>query len=81
MAEVWVESTKKMKDSISGVGKAFGRVGDTVSKTFAPQVKAVKDFGEDLYYIFANLETHLLVIDRRILQEDDAVVRTFRGPY
>ena len=59
MAEVWVESTKKMKDSISGVGKAFGRVGDTVSKTFAPQVKAVKDFGEDLYYIFANLETHL----------------------
>lgn len=59
MAEVWVESTKKMKDSISGVGKAFGRVGDIVSKTFAPQVKAVKDFGEDLYYIFANLETHL----------------------
>lgn len=59
MAEVWAESTKKMKDSISGVGKAFGRVGDTVSKTFAPQVKAVKDFGEDLYYIFANLETHL----------------------
>ena len=59
MAEAWAESTKKMKDSISGVGKAFSRVGDTMSKTFAPQVKAVKDFGEDLYYIFANLENHL----------------------
>lgn len=59
MAEAWGESAKKMKDSISAVGKAFSRVGDTMSKTFAPQVKAVKDFGEDLYYIFANLENHL----------------------
>ena len=59
MAEAWSESTKKMKDSISGVGKAFSRAGDSMSKTFAPQVKAVKDFGEDLYYIFANLDTHL----------------------
>lgn len=59
MAEAWSESTKRMKDSISGVGEAFGRVGDTMAKTFAPQVKAVKEFGVDLYNVFANLDTHL----------------------
>lgn len=59
MAEAWSESTKRMKDSISGVGKAFGRAGDTMAKTFAPQVKAVKEFGVDLYNVFANLDTHL----------------------
>ena len=48
-----------MKDSISGVGEAFGRAGDTMAKTFAPQVKAVKEFGVDLYNVFANLDTHL----------------------
>lgn len=59
LAEAWSESTKRMKDSISGVGKAFGRAGDTISKTFAPQAKAVKEFGVDLYNVFANLDTHL----------------------
>ena len=59
LAEVWSESTKRMKDSISGVGEAFGRAGDTMAKTFAPQVKAVKEFGVDLYNVFANLDTHL----------------------
>lgn len=59
MAEAWSESTKRMKDSISGVGEAFGRAGDTMAKTFAPQVKAVKEFGVDLYNVFANLDTHL----------------------
>jgi tape measure domain-containing protein len=59
LAEAWSESTKRMKDSISGVGEAFGRAGDTMAKTFAPQVKAVKEFGVDLYNVFANLDTHL----------------------
>lgn len=59
MAEAWSESTKRMRDSISGVGEAFGRAGDTMAKTFAPQVKAVKEFGVDLYNVFANLDTHL----------------------
>lgn len=59
MAEAWSESTKRMKDSISGVGKAFGRAGDTISKTFAPQVQAVKEFGKALGDIFANIGTHL----------------------
>lgn len=59
LAEAWSESTKRMKDSISGVGEAFGRAGDTMAKTFAPQVKAVKEFGLDLYNVFANLDTHL----------------------
>lgn len=59
LAEAWSESTKRMKDSISGVGQAFGRAGDTMAKTFAPQVKAVKEFGVDLYNVFANLDTHL----------------------
>ena len=59
MAEAWSESTKRMKDSISGVGKAFGRAGDTISKTFAPQVQAVKDFGKALGDIFAHVGDHL----------------------
>lgn len=59
MAEAWSESTKRMKDSISGVGKAFGRAGDTISKTFAPQVQAVKEFGKALGDVFANIGTHL----------------------
>ena len=59
MAEAWSESTKRMKDSISGVGKAFGRAGDTISKTFAPQVQAVKDFGKALGDIFTNIGDHL----------------------
>lgn len=59
MAEVWSESTKRMKDSISAVGKAFGRAGDTISKTFAPQVQAVKEFGKALGDVFANIGTHL----------------------
>ncbi|MBF0920089.1 MAG: tape measure protein [Atopobium sp.] len=59
MAEAWSESTKRMKDSISGVGKAFGRAGDTISKTFAPQVQAVKDFGKALGDIFAHIGDHL----------------------
>lgn len=59
LAEAWSESTKRMKDSISGVGEAFGRAGDTMAKTFAPQVKAVKEFGVDLYNVFANLDTNL----------------------
>lgn len=59
LAEAWSESTKRMKDSISGVGEAFGRAGDTMAKTFAPQVKAVEEFGVDLYNVFANLDTHL----------------------
>ena len=59
LAEAWSESTKKMKDAISDVGKAFGRAGDTMAKTFAPQVKAAKEFGIDLYNVFANLDTHL----------------------
>lgn len=59
MAEAWSESTKRMKDSISGVAKAFGRAGDTISKTFAPQVQAVKDFGKALGDIFANIGGHL----------------------
>nr|DAW76652.1 MAG TPA: tail tape measure [Caudoviricetes sp.] len=59
MAEAWSESTKRMKDSISGVGKAFGRAGDTIAKTFAPQVQAVKDFGKALGDIFAHIGDHL----------------------
>lgn len=59
MAEAWSESTKRMKDSISGVGKAFGRAGDTISKTFAPQVQAVKDFGKALGDIFTHVGEHL----------------------
>lgn len=59
MAEAWADATKRMKDSISGVGKAFGRAGDTISKTFAPQVQAVKDFGKALGDIFGNLGAHL----------------------
>lgn len=59
MAEAWSESTKRMRDSISGVGKAFGRAGDTISKTFAPQVQAVKEFGKALGEIFTNIGTHL----------------------
>ena len=59
MAEAWSESTKRMKDSISGVGKAFGRAGDTISKTFAPQVQAVKDFGKALGDIFTHIGDHL----------------------
>lgn len=59
MAEAWSESTKRMKDSISEVGKAFGRAGDTISNTFAPQVRAVKEFGKALGDVFANLGTHL----------------------
>lgn len=59
MAETWSESTKKMKNSISGVGKAFGRAGDTISKTFAPQVQAVKDFGKALGDILTHIGDHL----------------------
>lgn len=59
MAEAWAESTKRMKDSISAVGTAFTRAGDTIAKTFAPQVKAIKDFGIDISNVFANLDTHL----------------------
>lgn len=59
MAEAWSESTKRMKDSISGVGKAFGRVGVTISKTFAPQVQAVEDFGKALGDIFTHIGEHL----------------------
>lgn len=59
MAEAWSESTKRMKDLISGVGKAFGRAGDTISKTFAPQVQAVKDFGKALGDIFTHVGEHL----------------------
>lgn len=59
MAEVWADATKRMKDSISGVGKAFSRAGDTISKTFAPQVQAVKDFGKALGDVFGNLGAHL----------------------
>lgn len=59
MAEVWAESTKRMKDSITAVGKAFGRAGDTIAKTFAPQAKAIKEFGTDINNVFANLDTHL----------------------
>lgn len=59
MAEAWSESTKRMKDSIYGVGKAFGRAGDTISKMFAPQVQAVKDFGKALGDIFARIGEHL----------------------
>lgn len=59
MAEAWSEATKRMKGSISGVGKAFGRAGDTISKTFAPQVQAVKDFGKALGDIFTHIGEHL----------------------
>nr|DAE96130.1 MAG TPA: tail tape measure [Caudoviricetes sp.] len=59
MAETWAEATKQMKDSISGVGKAFSRAGDTISKTFAPQVQAVKEFGKALGDVFANIGQHL----------------------
>ena len=59
MAEAWSESIKKMKYVISDAGKAFGRAGDTMAKTFAPQIKAVKEFGIDLYNVFANIDTHL----------------------
>ena len=59
LAESWAESTKRMKDSISAVGKAFGRAGDTIAKTFVPQVQAVKEFGKALGDIFANIGTHL----------------------
>lgn len=59
MAEVWAESAKRMKDSISAVGKAFARAGDTIAKTFAPQAKAIKEFGIDINNVFANLGTHL----------------------
>lgn len=59
MAEAWADATKRMKDSITGVGKAFSRAGDTISKTFAPQVQAVKDFGKALGDVFGNLGAHL----------------------
>lgn len=59
MAESWVESLKRMKDSLSAVDKAFGRAVDTISKTFAPQVQAVKEFGKALGDIFANIGMHL----------------------
>lgn len=59
MAEAWSESTKRMKNSISGVGMAFGRAGDTIAKTFAPQVQAVKDFGKALGDIFTHIGGHL----------------------
>ena len=59
MAEAWADATKRMKDSVSGVGKAFSRAGDTISKTFAPQVQAVKDFGKALGDVFGNLGEHL----------------------
>lgn len=59
MAEAWSESTKRMQDSISGVGKAFGRAGNTISKTFAPQVQAVKEFGKAIGDVFTNIGTHL----------------------
>lgn len=59
MAEAWAEATKRMKDSISAVGKAFSRAGDTIAKTFAPQAKAIKEFGIDINNVFANLGTHL----------------------
>lgn len=59
MAEAWSESTKRMKSSISGVGKAFSRAGDTISKTFAPQVQAVKDFSKALGDVFAHIGEHL----------------------
>lgn len=59
MAEAWAEATKRMKDSISGVGKAFGRAGDAIAKTFAPQVQAVKEFGKALGDIFGSLGAHL----------------------
>ena len=59
MAEAWSESTKRMKDSISGVGNAFSRAGDAISKTFAPQVQAVKEFGKALGDVFANVGQHL----------------------
>lgn len=59
MAETWSEYAKRMKDSISGVGKAFGRAGDTISKTFAPQMQAVKEFGKVLGDVFTNIGTHL----------------------
>ena len=59
MAEAWAEATKRMKDSISGVGKAFSRAGDTIAKTFAPQMQAVKEFGKALGDVFSNLGAHL----------------------
>lgn len=59
MAEAWAEATKRMKDSISGVGKAFARAGDIIAKTFAPQAQAVKEFGKALGEVFANLGSHL----------------------
>lgn len=59
MAEAWAEATKRMKDSISGVGKAFSRAGNTIAKTFAPQVQAVKEFSKALGDIFSNLGAHL----------------------
>ena len=59
MAEAWAEATKRMKDSISGVGKAFSRAGDTIAKTFAPQMQAVKEFGKTLGDVFSNLGAHL----------------------
>ena len=59
MAEAWSESTKRMRDSISGVGAAFGRAGNTISKTFAPQVQAVKDFSNALGDVFSHLGAHL----------------------
>lgn len=59
MAEVWADATKRMKDSISGVGKAFARAGDTIAKTFAPQVQAVKEFAKALGDVFAHIGDHL----------------------
>lgn len=59
MAEVWAESTKRMKDSITAVGNAFSRAGNTIAKTFAPQAKAIKEFGIDINNVFANLDSHL----------------------
>lgn len=59
MAEVWAESTKRMKDSITAVGNAFARAGNTIAKTFAPQAKAIKEFGIDINNVFANLDSHL----------------------
>lgn len=59
MAEAWADATKRMKDSISGAGKAFARAGDTIAKTFAPQVQAIKEFGKALGDVFTHLGDHL----------------------
>lgn len=54
-AEAWTIAIKQMKSSISEVGKAFSRVGDVISKTFTPQIEAVKQFGKVLSDTFANV--------------------------